>query len=327
MIDPTHNPVFVRTQSRQAFTLIELLVVILILAILTGLLLAAVQSSRNAARIAQCKSNLKQINTALHGYVASHGNFPGFAFHMGFSVHCTILPYLEQTALYDSMNFEVEHTGPGPVAANTTSWRMSPEVFLCPADMVGRTPTGANYAGNRGHGYTEAFGKNNGLFTLTRTSGTITFASIPDGASNTSAYSEFLITNHMDANRNPERTVFQSVDWLLEEEQFDQFVSDCIGLRPRSAQIAAMTKGRDWMRGDLFRTLYNHNLLPNGHSCLNKTAVQQGAATATSAHWGGVNVAFVDGHVQFVRDSIALEVWRALGTRNGGETITAESIY
>ncbi|MEO6808791.1 MAG: H-X9-DG-CTERM domain-containing protein, partial [Isosphaeraceae bacterium] len=49
------------------------------------------------------------------------------------------------------------------------------------------------------------------------------------------------------------------------------------------------------------------------------------AWTAGSRHGPGVNVSFADGHVRFVRDTITLSVWRAIGTRNGGEVIGEES--
>ncbi|MFN3159061.1 MAG: DUF1559 domain-containing protein [Rubinisphaera brasiliensis] len=109
---------------RHAFTLIELLVVIAIIAILVALLLPAVQQAREAARRTSCKNNLKQLGTALHNHLDTHGSFPpgytnydesGNRFRtggwqtspsvneMGFNWVCMIFPFMEQPGLHDQI--------------------------------------------------------------------------------------------------------------------------------------------------------------------------------------------------------------------------------
>jgi prepilin-type N-terminal cleavage/methylation domain-containing protein/prepilin-type processing-associated H-X9-DG protein len=106
---------------RSAFTLVELLVVIAIIGILVGLLLPAVQAAREAARRMQCSNNLKQLALSLHNYESAHKTFPpgsvvpntGGAYPpaapgsngsrtAGYSWSMMVMPYIEQTALYDS---------------------------------------------------------------------------------------------------------------------------------------------------------------------------------------------------------------------------------
>lgn len=80
------------------------------------------------------------------------------------------------------------------------------------------------------------------------------------------------------------------------------------------------------MFGQRYQTLYNHIMPPNQPSCnfVAGTLSSVGSSvTATSLHPGGVNTLFADGHVQFVKESIDAKVWRAIGTRNGGEVVSA----
>ena len=102
---------------RRGFTLIELLVVIAIIAVLIGLLLPAVQSAREAARRAQCVNNLKQIGLAMHNYLSTNDSVPPLMIiyspvgtdntAQAFSPLARMLPYLEQTQIYNAINFNV----------------------------------------------------------------------------------------------------------------------------------------------------------------------------------------------------------------------------
>ncbi|REJ91040.1 MAG: DUF1559 domain-containing protein [Planctomycetota bacterium] len=103
-------------RRRPGFTLIELLVVIAIIAILIALLLPAVQQAREAARRTQCKNNMKQIGLALHNYHDTYTRFPipglintssGGVFRTTNSWGLAILPYIDQTAVYNLYNFSL----------------------------------------------------------------------------------------------------------------------------------------------------------------------------------------------------------------------------
>jgi len=140
----------------RGFTLIELLVVIAIIAVLIALLLPAVQSAREAARRAQCTNNLKQIGLALHNYHSAVGSFPiGITVAMAYgaeqvwgtwSALSLMLPYLEQTPLFNAANFMVTNQLSTGVVINATVFNTNIAAFICPSD--GLSPTIASWANN-----------------------------------------------------------------------------------------------------------------------------------------------------------------------------------
>jgi prepilin-type N-terminal cleavage/methylation domain-containing protein len=152
---------------RRAFTLIELLVVITIIGILIALLLPAVQVAREAARRTQCINNLKQIGLALANYESAKLTLPpgrvgcdginydvckGTPNHgrVGTSGFVMLLPYLEQTTLYNAFNFSrgpwLTNTETAPMGGtwldvHQTVLATQLAVFRCPSDTSERFQT------------------------------------------------------------------------------------------------------------------------------------------------------------------------------------------
>ncbi|MBA4063322.1 MAG: hypothetical protein C0501_06340 [Isosphaera sp.] len=145
-----------RPGTRLAFTLIELLVVIAIIAVLVGLLLPAVQKTREAASKTTCTNNLKQLALAAQNYESSQMSFPfgttlnitpsTFSAAQGFNseVGCLayLLPYVEQENVYNQLQVNWDPytlaTGSGwySNAANTVPAQTRVKGFLCPTAVT-----------------------------------------------------------------------------------------------------------------------------------------------------------------------------------------------
>jgi prepilin-type N-terminal cleavage/methylation domain-containing protein/prepilin-type processing-associated H-X9-DG protein len=297
----------IRRVSSRGFTMIEVLVVLAIISLLVALLLPAVQMAREAARRTQCVASLHQIGVAFNHNVSRSGHTPGRL--------ASMLNQLEQTALAGG---PIDTTAATPAGETARATRIA--VFLCPSDTgIPGQPGGTNYAGNGGVGFTPAGRLRNGAFGAS-------VNDFADGLSQTVAVSEWLRGNGDPLVRDPRRSVFVTPDKLIKPTDLTPFSSECHALDPQTAQLSTLGKGLDWTRNGFGYSLYNHVLGINDHTCTNGGLVEQGAWTAGSAHPGGANALYSDGHVTFVKDSMALPVWRAVGTRNGGETVSGDAL-
>ncbi len=324
-------------RHHRGFTLIELLVVIAIIAVLIALLLPAVQAAREAARRSQCVNNLKQLGLAMQNYHDSQGTFPIGRMGLGYTYPKTvtadpnrrtwafsILPYLEQGAAFQAINFMVSFYMP----QNTTVLNAKVAGFHCPTDpntdsyetpgtttqryegnyLVnwGNTHYGQDLSPARGGPYTNpyvgplgtvAFG--GAPFTLNISK---SIASIIDGTSNTMLMAEVIIAK--------DTTGTSGID-----TRGDVYNDDipCTMFMAYTAPNATIP--------DQILNYCNYPF-QNNPPCIKNA---QSFAAARSFHPGGVNAMYADGSVRFAKSSVNVVVWRALSTISGGEVIDASS--
>jgi prepilin-type N-terminal cleavage/methylation domain-containing protein/prepilin-type processing-associated H-X9-DG protein len=269
------------------------------------------------------------------------------------------LPHLEQSPLYNASNFDL----PMHQIANRTVGVTQIATLLCPSESITERPSNfwgtLNYASNFGgpapimqwtgiivpakptitDPFTTWNNGNNAYFG---------FASITDGTSNTAMFSEKLIGLASDADvirssRDAIRSEFTaSVD--LPTTTIDtgnmqlalQFVQACMSIPGQQIDTLGASNGNGWswfFSWPEFSTSenYNHFMPPNSLSCTYPSDPQPGwggvyaAVSASSNHPGGVNVGMADGSVRFIKNSVNLQTWWALGSRNLGEVITSDA--
>lgn len=318
---------------RDGFTLIELLVVIAIIAVLIALLLPAVQQAREAARRSQCKNNLKQLALALHNYHDSHGVFPpGQMNNIGADLAATtgqgarrtcwmqqLLPYVDQAPLYNVFS---PHFNTNLAAFSYPQrWTVLPG-FLCPSDPMGAKVVSAGQLSNpqaaQGfHGnYVCSFGRTGRIDTTTASWIDVGYSNTPPGL---------------------ERGLF----WPLSSSKIGHAQDGSSNtMMVGEIRIVEDNTAHD-LRGRYFNTwegnvLFSSEQTPNttvgdvsSLYCINTPGAPCGPNSTTvraqyqrSHHVGGVQTAMADGAVHFISNNIDLQVYRALGTARGNETVT-----
>ena len=357
-----------KIRSRQGFTLIELLVVIAIIAVLISLLLPAVQAAREAARRAQCVNNLKQLGLALHNYHSTYDLFPmggsknamgtgnNYAAWTTISAQACMLGYMEQTPLYNAINFSWNmENGPGtPQPINSTVYGTLVNTFLCPSDNFGGKGNTNSYNACIGTTTYNLDGVNNkqssGMFSVYVSYG---IRDCIDGTSSTIAYSESLVGDGRGNSRGglTPSSKYRGNGVMGGGGSLPQVydATTQVGVNGDTSAIIGQIqscasnlttsnnvvdyRGWRWSVGITGFTLFNTIQTPNEGN-INYCRFDCGAGCnmdnawsepASSLHSGGVNALMSDGSVKFIKNAINRLTWMQLGTKSGGEVIGADA--
>jgi hypothetical protein len=347
--ETTAKNVLVRSpiRWRTGISLVELLVTLAILSMLGALLLPAVQASRERARQARCRDNLRQIGLAAHSHQSTHGEFPytstnyAARYGTGYRVFPAIAPHRHLMACLDeSIYRKIDFTDPSPAVpgrppssvsgANAALLKAPVPLFSCPSDEV---PTGGNsYRANLGPGPgifpagapgsppRRDPGNATGAFVNGRA---VTLSDFKDGLSNTALFSEKVV-----GDGDPQAIVWYR-DRFVSSRVFrlaSEAADACAPEHLANPAIHDAYAGFTWLFGGYNHTWYNHVLTPNSAipDCGPGFSLGgvEGVYTARSFHPGGVHLLLADGAANFISDSVDAGVWRAISTRKGKESLS-----
>ncbi|EAQ81807.1 DUF1559 domain-containing protein [Blastopirellula marina] len=312
-------------KSPAGFTLVELLVVIAIIGVLIALLLPAVQQAREAARRTQCISNIKNVALAIHNYHDTYRNLP----YLGFATSDThpdgdtvswygrVLPFLEQNALYETMNFNGRTNDGNNKLYRSTSL----SVMSCPSEnMTVGERNGDGTIGNYSHqrsSYAVCVGNTNyaqdnannwdGLWTYNNGGAAFqmnrvhNLSAVTDGTSNT------VMLGEVPTNQN--ESGWQGGYGAVIFSNNGGFTGY---LTPNTRSSV-----------DGGRQCWNPNDFPAHKIPCHKSGGGWQSATyaAFSMHPGGVSVGNFDGSVSFVPETIDIWSWRGMTSTQGGEVL------
>lgn len=283
-------------RSRNGVTIVELMTAIAIVGLLCALLAPAIMHGRERARDLQCRNQLHQIGLALAQFEESHGVFPTSAF------------------TFSRLSSQLE----------------SPETLLrCPSDV--RNDPSAKYDRsyfiNDGTRFRTFY--RNGFAVqpvndIVRGRRDARAADITDGMSSTAAVSERMLCLLSDQNRTEAELRTGDTKrflWFISRHVAteDELARECLSARQTPFPLELRPSGD----GDMG---YDHILPPNVPGCYNSASrlghiMFNDAIPPSSQHVAHVNLLFCDGSVRPIPNSVDMRIWRAIGTRNGSETV------
>lgn len=317
-----------------AFTLVELLVVIAIVGILIALLLPAIQAAREAARRMACQNNIKQIAVAMHNYESSKKVFPPSLYFYGtgdprnsnWSAQARILPFLEEAALESAIDYAQSYNTVR-INGELVASKKIPS-FSCPSEQRAEPRASAtepthfpiNYGLNFGAWFVFDSATLRGGEGMFYPNSAVAFRHCTDGGSKTLMVAEIKAYQTFDtgsANGTPTPAEKPSDICSLTTSTFKE------------------TGHTEWVDGKIHETGFTAAMPPNTVVLCNNANVDwinsaegktvnvatYAAVTSRSYHSGTVNAAMVDGSIHTIDSDIDKLVWRALATRNGGETV------
>ncbi len=272
-----------------------------------------------------------------------------------------LLPYLEQTSLFATFNLTLDVNNTGE---NETARCQLVNAFNCPSDAANvRMPGSTVYAPSTGQigvsNYFACIGATASLLfdtatataeTDARTLGifnykmnltgslatnpkfrsvesTVTVASVTDGTSNTAMFSEIrrsmLPVTATAANLVDRSVVHRLSTWTIVPDNYTPRLPDC----DTTTLTVLAYRGQQYYRSLQPTCTYSHTVPPNykGFDCMD-SGFGVGHIAARSYHPGGVNVAMADGTVRFVKDSVSMQAWRAVGTRSANEIVSSDAL-
>lgn len=289
---------------RTGFTILKLVVSASLISVLLALLLPAVQSVRESARLTQCRANLKEIGIGMHVYADSYRVFPTKA-----------------DSAYQNVAINAGYKGPIYIGV---------DIFSCPSDPLVRTEKGEySYHMNSGTRLrylpngTE-LGDYNGLLSLSKNRA---LSDIGDGLSNSAAFSERLAGGSLafgnrSADPSGNRYLWYTRAPIIGYGRENELTSMCRLHRISQDPPILSTNPNLW----LSLPGYNHFLKPNEPSCVNgpfgEVASETPLIAPSSLHARAVSVLFCDGHVRLMSNDIDDAIWHAMGTINSGDIIS-----